>query len=187
MLPTTGNAMQHTRSTLDIDESEIKPFSLRRYPIITHLNFDSHITTTAAAMISCENHTVPMHRTISAGCTCIRSLETHTLGPFFGRSSAKIGTIQRRLAWPLRKDDTHKSRMYHFFFNFLHFCATSQTNSKHKQTDAHTHIHTRTQPHSHTNTQKHAHAHTHTSTQVHSSMVSQCLSFSRYLATSLFT
>lgn len=37
------------------------------------------------------------------------------LGPFFGRSSAKIGTIQRRLAWPLRKDDTHKSRMYHFF------------------------------------------------------------------------
>ena len=30
------------------------------------------------------------------------------------RSSAKIGTIQRRLAWPLRKDDTHKSRMYHF-------------------------------------------------------------------------
>ena len=32
------------------------------------------------------------------------------------RSSAKIGTIQRRLAWPLRKDDTHKSRMYHFLF-----------------------------------------------------------------------
>ena len=30
------------------------------------------------------------------------------------RSSEKIGTIQRRLAWPLRKDDTHKSRMYHF-------------------------------------------------------------------------
>ena len=33
------------------------------------------------------------------------------------RSSAKIGTIQRRLAWPLRKDDTHKSRMYHFCFS----------------------------------------------------------------------
>ena len=28
----------------------------------------------------------------------------------FRRSSDKIGTIQRRLAWPLRKDDTHKSR-----------------------------------------------------------------------------
>ena len=26
------------------------------------------------------------------------------------RSSDKIGTMQRRLAWPLRKDDTHKSR-----------------------------------------------------------------------------
>ena len=26
------------------------------------------------------------------------------------RSSVKIATIQRRLAWPLRKDDTHKSR-----------------------------------------------------------------------------
>ena len=25
-------------------------------------------------------------------------------------SSVKIGTIQRRLAWPLREDDTHKSR-----------------------------------------------------------------------------
>ena len=25
-------------------------------------------------------------------------------------SSVKIGTIQRILAWPLRKDDTHKSR-----------------------------------------------------------------------------
>ena len=25
-------------------------------------------------------------------------------------SSVKIGTIRRRLAWPLRKDDTHKSR-----------------------------------------------------------------------------
>jgi len=31
-----------------------------------------------------------------------------------GAPQEKIGTIQRRLAWPLRKDDTHKSRMYHF-------------------------------------------------------------------------
>ena len=29
------------------------------------------------------------------------------------RSSDKSGTIQRRLAWPLRKDDTHKSRSVH--------------------------------------------------------------------------
>ena len=34
-------------------------------------------------------------------------------------SSVKIGTIQRRLAWPLRKDDTLKSRgVYPFFFAF---------------------------------------------------------------------
>ena len=32
------------------------------------------------------------------------------------RSSVKIGTIQRRLAWPLRKDDTHKSRSDTSFF-----------------------------------------------------------------------
>ena len=30
-------------------------------------------------------------------------------------SSVKIGTIQRRLAWPLRKDDTHKSRSVQSF------------------------------------------------------------------------
>ena len=32
-----------------------------------------------------------------------------TLDSFRG-SSVKIGTTQRRLAWPLHKDDTHKSR-----------------------------------------------------------------------------
>ena len=31
-------------------------------------------------------------------------------------SSVKIGTIQRRFAWPLRKDDTHKSRSVNNFF-----------------------------------------------------------------------
>ena len=34
-------------------------------------------------------------------------------------SSVKIGTIQRRLAWPLRKDDTHKSRSVN---NLLYVC-----------------------------------------------------------------
>ena len=33
----------------------------------------------------------------------------------------KIGTIQRRLAWPLRKDDTHKSRSVN---NFLFYATT---------------------------------------------------------------
>ena len=37
-------------------------------------------------------------------------------------SSVKIGTIQRRLAWPLRKDDTHKSRSVQSLLSplFLH-------------------------------------------------------------------
>ena len=34
-------------------------------------------------------------------------------------TSDKIGTIQRRLAWPLRKDDTHKSRNGPNFFVFF--------------------------------------------------------------------
>ena len=43
------------------------------------------------------------------------------------RASVKIGTIQRRLAWPLRKDDTHKSRsVNNFFAIFLLFTVTSR-------------------------------------------------------------
>ena len=34
-------------------------------------------------------------------------------------SSVKIGTIQRRLAWPLRKDDTHKSRSIALLFSHV--------------------------------------------------------------------
>ena len=36
-------------------------------------------------------------------------------------ASVKTGTIQRRLAWPLRKDDTHNSRRYRFFFSLSPF------------------------------------------------------------------
>ena len=45
------------------------------------------------------------------------------------RSSVKIGTIQRRLAWPLRKDDTHKSRSVTNFFAKYFFvpCCISRT------------------------------------------------------------
>ncbi len=52
-------------------------------------------------------------------------------------SSVKIGTIQRRLAWPLRKDDTHKSRSVNMFFVLCSFCnrQTRTTRDKHtKQT-----------------------------------------------------
>ena len=33
----------------------------------------------------------------------------------FGRTYTKIGTIQRRLAWPLRKDDTQIREAFHIF------------------------------------------------------------------------
>jgi hypothetical protein len=35
------------------------------------------------------------------------------------RASVKFGMIQRRLAWPLHKDDTHKSRMVPKFFGIF--------------------------------------------------------------------
>ena len=46
---------------------------------------------------------------------CLQSLPEVCLDSLRG-SSVKIGTIQRRLAWPLRKDDTHKSRSVNNFF-----------------------------------------------------------------------
>ena len=48
-------------------------------------------------------------------CDVSPSPHTHFLDSLRG-SSVKIGTIQRRLAWPLRKDDTHKSRSVNNFF-----------------------------------------------------------------------
>ena len=42
----------------------------------------------------------------------------HLTGSLRG-SSVKFGTIQRRLAWPLRKDDTHKSRSVNISFNSM--------------------------------------------------------------------
>lgn len=41
-----------------------------------------------------------------APCLCTR----------FGGTYTKIGTIQRRLAWPLRKDDTQNREAFHIFF-----------------------------------------------------------------------
>ena len=46
---------------------------------------------------------------------CLQSSPEVCLDSLRG-SSVKIGTIQRRLAWPLRKDDTHKSRSVNNFF-----------------------------------------------------------------------
>ena len=35
----------------------------------------------------------------------------------FGSTYTKIGTIQRRLAWPLRKDDTQNREAFHIFWH----------------------------------------------------------------------
>jgi len=40
---------------------------------------------------------------LHSSCTC------------FGSTYTKIGTIQRRLAWPLRKDDTQIREAFHIF------------------------------------------------------------------------
>ena len=54
-------------------------------------------------------------------CSWIKQRAKHMSVELLRESSVKIGTIQRRLAWPLRKDDTHKSRTYHFFLNLVLF------------------------------------------------------------------
>ena len=43
------------------------------------------------------------------------SLKIFILGARFGSTYTKIGTIQRRLAWPLRKDDTQIHEAFHIF------------------------------------------------------------------------
>ena len=37
----------------------------------------------------------------------------------FGGTYTKIGTIQRRLAWPLRKDDTQIREAFHIFQDYV--------------------------------------------------------------------
>ena len=52
---------------------------------------------------------IGLHSFVHCGWTmCAERM--HELRDSLRGSSDKIGTIQRRLAWPLRKDDTHKSR-----------------------------------------------------------------------------
>ena len=58
-------------------------------------------------------------------------------------SSVKIGTIQRRLAWPLRKDDTHKSRSVTNFFalsrNYFAYWSCISKTEKSAKKNAETH------------------------------------------------
>ena len=39
------------------------------------------------------------------------------MGARFGSTYTKIGTIQRRLAWPLSKDDTQIREAFHIFYD----------------------------------------------------------------------
>ncbi|KAK7245187.1 hypothetical protein RIF29_40022 [Crotalaria pallida] len=48
--------------------------------------------------------------------SCVKHQKKMQLASVPSGTSDKIGTIQRRLAWPLRKDDTHKSRNGPNFF-----------------------------------------------------------------------
>ena len=43
--------------------------------------------------------------------------QKHTNSARFSSTYTKIGTIQRRLAWPLRKDDTQIREAFHIFHN----------------------------------------------------------------------
>ena len=59
---------------------------------------------------TCKNyyqcHLLPWNMVLNfqqSQCTC------------FGSTYTKIGTIQRRLAWPLRKDDTQNREAFHIF------------------------------------------------------------------------
>ena len=49
----------------------------------------------------------------------VRFLQYRQIEPLhctcFGSTYTKIGTIQRRLAWPLRKDDTQNREAFHIF------------------------------------------------------------------------
>ena len=44
-----------------------------------------------------------------------RNLKKNEDSARFGSTYTKIGTIQRRLAWPLRKDDTQIPEAFHIF------------------------------------------------------------------------
>ena len=60
--------------------------------------------------------------------------EAHSQGNIWGGtredslrgSSVNIGTIQRRLAWPLRKDDAHKSRSANNFMTARGYGGTKE-------------------------------------------------------------
>ncbi len=51
---------------------------------------------------------------------CLYSEVFYSKCACFGSTYTKIGTIQRRLAWPLRKDDTQNREAFHIFETALY-------------------------------------------------------------------
>ena len=85
------------------------------------------------------------------------------MGARFGSTYTKIGTIQRRLAWPLHKDDTQIHEAFHIFGNPLTLLVGMQTSTATMELpceDA-------TAPVSVTRARARANAHTHTHTHTH--------------------
>ena len=70
-----------------------------------HVKFKGLPTSNFSAPVLGELPDVKYIMTYFLGCKCTR----------FGSTYTKIGTIQRRLAWPLRKDDTQIREAFHIF------------------------------------------------------------------------
>ena len=59
----------------------------------------------------CDQPWPPKRQSAASARACAGGLGAKDYTPVdsLRGSSVKLGTMQRRLAWPLRKDDTHKS------------------------------------------------------------------------------
>ena len=76
--------------------------------------------------VSQDHHT---HSFRKALCFLCNHNSKHYFSDSLRGSSVKIGTIQRRLAWPLRKDDTHKSRSVNNFLPPIKYGTLADTYS----------------------------------------------------------
>ena len=87
-----------------------------------HAHRRSHTVTNGRKCLTYEGWRSPVARNCAQSRRGERSQTDSLRGP-----SVKIGTMQRRLAWPLRKDDTHKSRSGTVFLRFAHAHRRPQT------------------------------------------------------------
>ena len=77
---------------------------------VKHCSIDSDVVTETSC--NYNPRSIPYVQNLQKTVLPVRLVKRCLVDPL-RRSSVKIGTIQRRLAWPLRKDDTHKSRRVH--------------------------------------------------------------------------